>query len=187
MDCIKHYTRVSTLLSFLYNFSGINSKVLEAKRIVGTNTHKFIEEHLKNKNPKIAPTDDYFPYVQAFLKFYQEQPLHNILCLEERFFCDYYRITGMVDCIYKNEKGENILLDWKTSYRVNKQAVSLQMLLYKMLVENYGIKIDKCVIVQLKKNSEYERLAIDIEGADYLAHAYAVLSKRILRISSSSS
>ncbi len=184
MESMKDYTRITSLLSHLYNFSFVDATVLENKKQIGINTHKAIEEYLKNKKETVQETDSHYCYYTAFKNYYEDEKLGEveILHVEKRFFLEDYKLTGMVDLIFKNKKNEIVLLDWKTSRSINTLAVSLQMLFYKMLAEHHGIKIDKCVVLQLKttkRNKQYTFACFDKEVQE---EAHAILNKHLLSV-----
>lgn len=107
------YTRVSDVLSPFTDFSHIDKNVLLNAANRGTRVHKYIELHLHNLF--VADIDeDCQPYFESFLQW-QADILDKVYCLEDRYYCDDYKITGQVDMIgtFKGSD-EQIIIDIKT-------------------------------------------------------------------------
>lgn len=153
------YVRVSSLIAHLSNLNNINKNILRRKAAVGTFTHKKIDECLKG-NISITCIKKQNEYLNSFAMMIKEKGINikNILQTETRYYNDIFKITGQIDCILKF-KGKMILVDWKTTTKIYKEAHSIQLCLYKYLASPY-IKIDQCYIVRLDK-THYEIFRIN--------------------------
>lgn len=133
----KEYARVTEILQVFCDFSHIDPVVLGRKQIIGTMTHKAIEDWIMGNFPILSPSIE--GYFTSFLKW------HDILkcdfgMSEHRFFCEEKRITGQIDCLV-NIRGEKlpVMVDFKTSAQESSSWV-LQGHLYRYLLEKNGIE-----------------------------------------------
>jgi len=86
----------------------------------------------------------------------------GIVALEMPIVCEYF--GGTVDCILRMNN-EIYLIDFKTSNHVSYKHF-LQLSAYRyMLIRNYGITPDKCMILQLsKKEPKYTEYVLDVSN-----------------------
>ena len=185
------YTRVSALIRHLTNYSNISKSILQNKAEIGKFVHKQISDLLEvyngsqesslspdvltskidNVNESSLNREDVIFYMRSFYHFCNEKTLLNTnhLAIEKRYYDNEYMISGQIDLL--TERDDKVLLiDWKTTAMFNEIAASVQMYLYKMLVENSeGILVDECYIVQLLSHGSFNVHKIDFNKFSYIA------------------
>lgn len=196
------YTRVSTLIRHLTNYSNISKSILQNKAEIGKFVHKQISDLLEIyngsedgelspevlagkikevENSSLSKSDVLF-YMRAFYNLCQEVTLINTnhLAIEKRYYDNEYMISGQIDLL--TERDDKVLLiDWKTTAMFNEIANSVQMYLYKKLVEeNEGIAVDECYIVQLLGHGSFNIHRINFKKYGYIAED--ILSKHLLTL-----
>lgn len=115
------YTRVTAVLNPFSGYGQVPKAVLEAAQDRGSRTHTAIEAYLDGfENAPVA--DDIKGYVDSFKKWWitDEYPHgRKVIETEKRLYDDRLMITGKFDLIYRNGEGTNVLVDFKTSAKVN--------------------------------------------------------------------
>ena len=171
------YTRVSSLISFLHDFGGVDNEILLKKMEIGNITHDAIEKYLRKEKTlnEIASIND---YLEAFSMLVREKRIkyENIKVVEKRYYDDIYKITGKVDCIMQYN-GKTILVDWKTSSKIHKAPYSVQLCIYKLLVEDF--EIDAMYVVQLCKGF-YNIMRVDEKK--YIELAESILNNHFMKL-----
>ena len=112
----ENYTRVTTIL---YPFSGldkIDPDILAYAANRGTKVHKICEAIIEGYG-EIDVDDETRPYVESFKQWWNKG--HEVVMVEQRFWCDELKITGQVDLIIKTEEGL-VIVDLKTSSKHSK-------------------------------------------------------------------
>ena len=149
------FTRVSKILSPYTGYGSIPAHILDAKAEIGTQVHKRIEGYLKgidieNENPLV---ETYFKSAKSWL----DSVIFEPILIEERLYCDKYKITGEPDLLIKSV-GKICLIDWKTSIKEN-ITWQAQGSAYSYLAEinGYG-DINQIAFIQLDKNGEWPRI-----------------------------
>lgn len=195
------YTRVSSLISELTQYNNINKQILMEKAKLGTFVHNKINEILEinkctdshlisedaitNITQEIDASNlhiDTQYYLDGFVQLCREKTILNKdhLSVEKRYYNDQYMISGQVDLLteYNNKI---ILIDWKTTSIFHELAASVQMYLYKMLVEeNEMINVDACYIVQLTNYGSFNIHKIDHEK--HIDIAVKILTKHAMSL-----
>lgn len=156
----------------------------DESRNLGTSLHKDIENYLNNETYNNSPEFNFF------LNFTKEHPTWSIYRTEWLIFSEVLKLTGSIDAVFKNEKDEFILVDWKRINVLNYTGFgngkfpfehlpdsnfyhySLQLNLYRNILEKcYNIKIKDMYLVLLHNtNSSYNKIQVkrmEKEG-DYL-------------------
>lgn len=113
------------------DYSGIDKNVLQAKAERGSLIHKEIETYIKTG--EIGFTKEcaaFWQYVQknGLTELASEKIVYNDMC------------AGTVDLILKNDNGDLIIADIKTTATLHVDAVSWQLSIYNYL---YGWRADK--------------------------------------------
>ena len=173
----KGYTRVSSLISQFHNFNNVDQEIILKKMEIGTLTHDAIEKYWK-KEKTLDEISTINEYLDAFSMLVEEKELkhENIKICEKRYYNDFYMVTGMIDCIISyNDK--NILVDWKTSANIYEKPYSLQLCIYKELVDD--IDVNELYIVQLGKGY-YDIHSIDEEM--YMPMAQSLLMDHLCQL-----
>ena len=98
----------------LYPFSGldkIDPAILARAAERGTKVHKICEGIIEGLG-ELGVDDETRPYVESFKQWWNLG--HQVIALEQRFWCDMLKITGQVDLIIKKDN-ELVIVDLKTS------------------------------------------------------------------------
>lgn len=147
-------------------------------RILGTNVHKWIEDFWNGLNPAIPDHPDEAIRVNAYLEFHYKHFKRFIQIAQEvRVFSRKYGISGTIDALFLVEIEDGIwvlqIWDWKTNkdgkfttdsdFNFGKYLLhpfknlkenehnkySLQMALYKILLNDVGIEVDNCYLCHI--------------------------------------
>lgn len=138
---------------------------------IGTLAHFLAQCYLEHKTPDLSDyTEDEIKKAELafnnFLTFWESsgfQMVHSELQLSHNAL----RYGGTVDLIAKNQNGELVLLDIKTSNRLYKQTYGLQVAGYKLLWEHHNTTpISKCIILRIGKDSAMEFEVYEIPPTD---------------------
>lgn len=126
-NLIKELPSVTTVLArqgLSTDFSAVNSDTLEKKAERGSLIHKEIQEFVENG--AIGFTSELVDFVGFVAKLEIVPKFAERIVFNE----DY---AGTYDLLATNFKGENILIDHKTSARLNKEALAWQLGAYNYL------------------------------------------------------
>lgn len=146
------YPSVTTILSVLGGFEGVDPEVLAKAANRGTRVHSAIENFIN------YGIDDYDPdieaYYMAFKKWHSDyQPVE---CISEwRTVNELYQYAGTIDFICKIDD-EWWLIDFKTTYKIHEDKVPLQLEAYKRMTLPIDEPIDHIAVLRLSKDGEYE-------------------------------
>lgn len=142
-------TEIANPISF-ERLTALQQSLLERARARGTRCHEIAEEFwLTGELNAEEIESDYFPYIQQFIlwaKTYRPKVLYT----EKRLFSEEF--CGTADLIIQLD-GETILVDYKFTSQLDTKSLSVQLEGYKRLCNLYGIKIDKCYALHIKKDS----------------------------------
>lgn len=147
----------------------------------GTISHCYMESKLSNKTveiPKVIPEsyEEFMklkPAMDNFLKKYKNvlKPVSS----EFRIYDEEYKIAGTIDQIFYDEKtNKYYIFDWKTNKEIKTTGYcklkddlghldeceyilySLQLGLYKHILEKHGAEINSCFICWFGKDGKYK-------------------------------
>ena len=128
----------------------------------GSRIHKLIEMEQRNKLNREMIEKDEEMYFKAFENWWEEKKAIGWKFLEAEIVLSNRYYGGCIDALYLNEKGEHILVDWKTSTKLVKW-MKLQLEAYAMLLGKVGIVPKERRVVQLKKDGTFEEQIIGKE------------------------
>jgi DNA-binding transcriptional MerR regulator len=163
-----------------HKYYGLNSlqirELWNKIRDNGINVHSIIEKFYKNETLTLEETEK--KEFKQFMKFHQEKIISNNIepyKSEFRIYDKELRIAGTIDMIYKLNKDEYIIYDWKTSEKITRsnpyksgivQSItnncadcnfchfSIQLMLYREILQrNYKMNITKMFIVLFNQNN----------------------------------
>ncbi len=152
------YVRVSSIASAFAGYGQVPKKILDYTADRGTRCHSiiyYLMNHLQ------VPDEVYMfegksvkGYIESFEKFDVESRILNVKYQERRFYDDIHFLTGQIDLLGygsgKNNEGEYVLIDWKTSKEIGKHW-EIQAWGYHELCKHNGIELDKIIFVKLDK------------------------------------
>ena len=132
---------------------------LEAAADRGTKVHEATE--LLDRTGRAEIEDDYLPYLQAYAQFRRE---HEVVweLIEHPDYHPQHRYAGTIDR-YGMVDGYRTLADLKTTYTVYKPLCGASLNLYRMILEAREKKVEKLLIIHLKKDGRYRLVPIDVD------------------------
>jgi hypothetical protein len=149
---------------------------------MGTDVHDYAESVILKKAPK-EPTSPKATKLRATVdKYFKDHPTLTPQFTEIRLAMPVHGVAGTVDLIMKSDNGKTFLYDWKTSKQINQKDFfkkkmrhflshlddcnyvhySLQMYIYKYMLESKGYKIDGCYVIHLQQKGWKEYKALDL-------------------------
>jgi hypothetical protein len=149
----ENYTRVTNVL---YPFSGlehIDPKIVAHAAERGTRVHQICEAIVQGLGEH-GVDDEVKGYVESFKQWWALG--HEVLMMEQRFWCDELKITGQVDFIIKTEDGLAIV-DIKTSSKPSKTWPA-QGAAYAYLARKASHDIQKIYFLHLSKHGNAPRI-----------------------------
>lgn len=156
-------------------YGDIDPEVLAWAQMRGTAVHELT---VKLDKEKIAEAPyELSGYLEAYAKFLKE---HNVRWIyTEKAFSKDREYAGTIDR-YGFVDDIRTILDFKTSSKItgkNLVVYEAQLNLYKQMLEAHEEKVDRLVILHLKKDGEYTLEEIQIDNT--LADMCLYISKRM--------
>ena len=145
---------VTTLMKPLSNayYNGIDSEKLHIAADRGTAIHNAIDNY--NRFGIIDLPSELAGYFQAY-KAWEQDYKPEIYTTEYRLYHKYLRYSGTADMIC-SIKGEDTLIDFKSSVTVSDRLTAVQLAAYANALLSHKIKVTKAKIVQLRSDGEYK-------------------------------
>ena len=149
---------------------------LEAAADRGTKVHEATE--LLDKTGRAEIEDDYLPYLEAYARFRREHEVAWEL-IEHPDYHPEHRYAGTIDR-YGMVDGYHTLVDLKTTYTVYKPLCGASLNLYRMILEARKKRVEKLLIIHLKKDGRYRLVPIDFDDSvpTALITLHAALKRR---------
>ena len=139
--------------------------------LLGSQLHADIERYFQGKGDEVKNESLEYRY---FLEFTKDRSTWIVEEVEHRLEDPTLKLTGCIDVLMRDDKGQRWLLDWKRVVSINKDGkkkareaalkhlpdcnytkYALQLYMYKMLVERVlKKKVDKVALVQLHPSQE---------------------------------
>lgn len=171
----EEYTRVTTILSPFTGYGKIDPIILQNAADRGTAVHKIIEEILGGTYFGLIP-NEFRGYIDSFNKFWDDRS-YEVVEMEHRMYNDEYQITGQCDVIVRNMKDNKlILLDWKTSYSINK-TWDMQGAAYQYMARENGKNVDEVIFIKLDKKGGNPKLVTSKGTFNEFLEVYNVYHK----------
>ncbi len=149
----ENYHRVTNIL---YPFSGlekIDPEIVAYAAERGTKVHKICEGIIQGIG-EIDTDEKTKPYIESFKLWWDMG--HQVVSMEQRFWCDDLCITGQVDLILKTNEGLSIV-DLKTSSKPS-PTWPAQGSAYAYLAKKAGHDIKKIQFVHLQKTGNQAKV-----------------------------
>ena len=134
---------------------------MEAAADRGTKVHAATEALDRTGRAEIE--DGYLPYLQAYAQFRNEHDVQWEL-IEHPDYHPAHRYAGTIDR-YGLVDGFKTLLDIKTTYRVYKPLCSASLNLYRLMLEARQKKVERLLILHLRKDGSYKLLRFDADDS----------------------
>lgn len=125
-------------------YSSIPTNILENSKRRGKGVHQAIEDYWLFG----IVSQEYKDYVEAFVGFLEERKLTIYRC---EYMVTTGRYAGTVDLILKNESGQLILVDIKTTYKIHHDLLGLQLFGYDYALMHEGVVIEDFGVIQLRE------------------------------------
>lgn len=134
-----------------FEYKGVQSGTLSRAANKGSAVHNAIELWIKYGVEDI-PTEysGYFDAFQQWVEHYKP----DIIGSETRLYHKYLSYAGTADMTAIID-GKLTLIDYKTTYRLIDQMVSVQLEAYSRAMESHGAKFEQKAALQLKKDGTY--------------------------------
>lgn len=133
------------------HYAGISEKTLEKAAAKGTSVHNAIENFLKFEIDDISAEN--YAYFEAFMDWYRYRK-PELIGSEIRLYHKILRYGGTCDllCFINSEIW---LIDFKTTYEISDMTCGVQLEAYAQALASFGFKIDKKMILQLKRDATW--------------------------------
>ena len=137
-----------------YIYGGIGNLSMAQER--GTMVHLAIELY-DNVGVETIP-EEYSNYFEAYKKFLEENDKkYKLVANEYAVYCVGLGYCGTIDKILEDTKtGEIIIVDNKTSHKIEYLPLKLQLAGYKFALESLGLKVSKTKVLHLKADKTFE-------------------------------
>ena len=129
--------------------NALQQNLLDRARARGSRCHELFEQYMllgELDEEEIEP--DYFPYIRQFV-LWARTYRPKVIFTEKQLFGDEF--CGTCDLICEID-GKTLLIDYKTTSAIDKKSLSVQLEGYKRLCDKYGIHIDECWYLHIKKD-----------------------------------
>ena len=148
----KEIPGVTTIIKPLYDFSGIDPAVLNAKRDLGIAVHRCSELYDDNELDEDTVADEWRPYFAAWVRFRKETGF-NPSANEKRIYHSMMGYAGTLDRAGLFQK-QPAIIDIKTT-AVIKAAVGVQLSAYEAALRSLTGTFYNRFSVQLKDDGSY--------------------------------
>lgn len=140
-------------------YGEISQYTLENAAARGTKVHKATEALDKYGDAEVD--EDLAPYLEAYVAFRRE---HKVTWEKIEYAChsEKLNLCGTADRIGIVD-GKNTLLDIKTSSSLQKVLYGAQLNLYRLILLDNGIEVERLIIAHLKKDGSYKLVEMPID------------------------
>lgn len=144
----------------------LQKALLEKARARGSRCHEIFEEYLITDEIDWDGIEcDYRPYIEQFV-LWRRTYRPKVLFTEKRLFGDDF--CGTCDLLCKID-GKVVLVDYKVTASADKKSLAVQLAGYRRLLERYGIQVDECYYLHIKKDGfVFKAIEPDDEWFDLL-------------------
>lgn len=147
-------------------YANVPTHILTKAQVYGTRVHEAIEKYIKTLEVDVE-------YVTEVSKYAELEEEYGIEVTETEQVITYdYLFAGRYDLI-GTVNGDRALIDLKTTYRINKDHLALQLGLYRMALQEPL----KCFVAWIPKNGKPKLVEIEPtpeEELKEIIHAYQV-------------
>lgn len=110
-------------------------------------------------------------YLEAYKKFKKDYQV-EVIEVEKQLFHPTLYFAGTLDRIVKIN-GKRVLLDIKTTEKIHKELVSIQVSAYQEMASKNGIEVDELAVLKLNKNGTYEFVYLN-NNLDMFMYLYKI-------------
>lgn len=163
----------------LYNM--IPDYILDDAKKRGKGVHQAIQDYWLFG----VVSEEYQDYVERFIEFIEKWDLTIYKCE--------YMVTdgvyaGTLDLILKRPNGVLVLADIKTTFKIHKYLLELQLCGYNNALKHEGIEVEEFIVIQIKREKDrktgekkaklkYEPITPNEEGWYHLVEIYKQKNK----------
>lgn len=154
---------VSTIMEPLATakYAGISEATLGRAADKGTTVHNSIENYIKFEFEDIPV--EHRGYFEGFLDWWNNNYV-RVVASEARVYHKILRYGGTIDILaYVN--GVLTLVDIKTTSALSDMTCGVQLEAYTQALKSHGIKIEKKMILHLKKDGKYTERYFELNDA----------------------
>ena len=142
-------TEICEPISFK-RLNALDYNILQKAKNRGSRCHELFEEYALSGQLDINEIEtEYIPYIQQYILWFRTE-CPNVLYTEKQLFGEDF--CGTCDLICEID-GKTCLVDYKCTANADKKSLSVQLEGYYRLCKAYGIKIDCCYYLHVKKDS----------------------------------
>ena len=158
-------TDIASPISF-ERFDALQKALLERAKQRGSRCHEIVEEYLITDDIDWESVEsDYQPYIEQFV-LWRRTYRPKVLYTEKRLFGDEFCGTCDLLCVID---GKVTLVDYKFTATADKKSLAVQLEGYKRLLALYGIAVDECCYLHIKKDGfVFKPIETDGEWFDLL-------------------
>lgn len=146
-------------------YGEVTQYILDNAAERGTKVHKACES--LDKYGEIEVDEDILPYLQAYVLFRKE---HTVTWekIEYSSYSPSRKYAGTIDR-YGTVDGVKCIVDLKTSSSLQKALYTAGQNLYRLMLEEQGLKVEKLLILHLQKDGSYKLVELQKEDDTALA------------------
>ena len=107
------------------------------------------------------------PYINAYIQFRKDhKPVWSKI--EHAMHSETYGFAGTLDR-YGVMEGRPVIIDIKSSYKVEKALVTAQLNAYEILADENNLPVIDLFVLHLKKDGTYKLIEVPIDSASFMA------------------
>jgi ATP-dependent exoDNAse (exonuclease V) beta subunit len=158
-------TDIASPISF-ERLDALQKALVERARLRASRCHEIVEEYLITDEIDWESVEsDYRPYIEQFV-LWRRTYRPKVLFTEKRLFSDEFCGTCDLLCVID---GKVVLVDYKFTATADKKSLAVQLEGYKRLLAKYGINVDECYYLHIKKDGfVFKPIETDSEWFDLL-------------------
>lgn len=144
---------VTTLMKPLSEsiYGTIDPAVLNKAANRGTAVHNAIENFLRYRIEDIP--EEFKGYFEGF-KAFEKEYNPKVISPEMQMYHKIYRYAGTADLLCEIN-GEKVLIDYKTTSKINEMLVSVQLEAYAKALGSWGVEVNKKGVLHLKNDGTF--------------------------------
>lgn len=139
------------ILDYFNQIKFAHKKTLSDSGVIGSYVHDAIEKYIQFGDEPTFTNDAMIQSFTKFKKWFGSQKDFELVWTEKKLLSREFGITGTLDALFKNSKGEYIIYDWKTSSGIRDSMIAQIYCYHLILTEMTDFNITTGVIVNCTK------------------------------------